>query len=113
MDAIFRICGNESQPGLQILEKLATPMLLVRTLYKTDIPLRWTPSAGFKGVLSYTERDNSSTVFISSFQQAFKEIVFNNLFLRLFCFILLIIVFHFLLIYLSSFPFSFVLCTVV
>ena len=22
----FRICGNESQPGLQIVEKLATPL---------------------------------------------------------------------------------------
>ena len=26
MRAIFRICGNESQPGQQIVEKLATPM---------------------------------------------------------------------------------------
>ena len=25
MRAIFRICGNQSQPGLQIVEKLATP----------------------------------------------------------------------------------------
>ena len=43
------ICGNESQPGLQILEKLATSMRLVRTLYKTDISLRRTHSAGRKG----------------------------------------------------------------
>ena len=26
MRAIFRICGNESQPGLQLVEKLATPL---------------------------------------------------------------------------------------
>ena len=33
--AILRIvlCGNESQPGLQILEKLATPMLWFQTSY--------------------------------------------------------------------------------
>ena len=27
MHAIFRICGNESQPGLLLVEKLATPLL--------------------------------------------------------------------------------------
>ena len=27
MRAIFRICGNESQPGLQIVDKLATPQV--------------------------------------------------------------------------------------
>ena len=26
MRAIFRICGNESQPGLQLVEKLSTPL---------------------------------------------------------------------------------------
>ena len=26
MRAIFRICGNESQPGLLLVEKLATPL---------------------------------------------------------------------------------------
>ena len=26
MRAIFRICGNQSQPGLQIVEKLAIPL---------------------------------------------------------------------------------------
>ena len=26
MRAIFRVCGNQSQPGLQIVEKLATPL---------------------------------------------------------------------------------------
>ena len=26
MRAIFRICGNESQPGLQLVEKLATTL---------------------------------------------------------------------------------------
>ena len=26
MRAIFRMCGNESQPGLQLLEKLVTPL---------------------------------------------------------------------------------------
>ena len=26
MRAVFRICGNESQPGLQIVEKLASPL---------------------------------------------------------------------------------------
>ena len=24
--AVFRMCGNESQPGLQIVEELATPL---------------------------------------------------------------------------------------
>ena len=28
MRAIFRICGNESHPGLQLVEKLATPLYL-------------------------------------------------------------------------------------
>ena len=28
MRAIFRICGNESQPGLQLVEKLATPLVI-------------------------------------------------------------------------------------
>ena len=32
MHAIFRICGNESQPGLQIVEKLATPLALMCAL---------------------------------------------------------------------------------
>ena len=27
---MFRICGNESQPGLQLVEKLATPLLSVK-----------------------------------------------------------------------------------
>ena len=27
MRAIFRICGNESQPGLQLVEKLSTPLI--------------------------------------------------------------------------------------
>ena len=31
--AIFRICGKESQPGLLIIEKLATPMLWFQTSY--------------------------------------------------------------------------------
>ena len=26
MRAIFRICGNESQPGLQLVEKMAMPL---------------------------------------------------------------------------------------
>ena len=29
MHAIFRICGNESQPRLQIVEKLATPLIAI------------------------------------------------------------------------------------
>ena len=28
MRAIFRICGNESHPGPQLVEKLATPLYL-------------------------------------------------------------------------------------
>ena len=27
MRAIFRICGNESQPGPQLVEKLSTPLI--------------------------------------------------------------------------------------
>ena len=30
--AIFRICRNESQPGLQVVEKLATPLVAVTFL---------------------------------------------------------------------------------
>ena len=29
MHAIFRMCGNESQPGLQLVEKLAWPWLVL------------------------------------------------------------------------------------
>ena len=45
--AIFRICGNESQPGLQLVKRLVTPLvaLVVRTLflftlslYKQEVP---------------------------------------------------------------------------
>ena len=47
MSAIFRICGNESQPGLQLVKRLVTPLvaLVVRTfffftlsLYKQKVP---------------------------------------------------------------------------
>ena len=34
MRAIFRICGNESQSGLQLVEKLVTPMHGVATARK-------------------------------------------------------------------------------
>ena len=33
MRAIFRICGNESQPGLQRVEKLATPLAALSKMY--------------------------------------------------------------------------------
>ena len=32
MSAIFRMCGNESQPDLQIVEKLATPVRMIRII---------------------------------------------------------------------------------
>ena len=32
MHTIFRMCGKESQPGLQIVEKLATPLALMWAL---------------------------------------------------------------------------------
>ena len=32
MRAIFRICGNESQPGLQLVKKLATPLKMSAVL---------------------------------------------------------------------------------
>ena len=35
MSAISRICGNESQPGLQLVEKLAMPLVLVHYYKKT------------------------------------------------------------------------------
>ena len=47
MSAFFRICGNESQPGLQLVKRLVTPLvaLVVRTLflftlslYKQEVP---------------------------------------------------------------------------
>ena len=47
MRAIFRICGNESQPGLQIVEKLSTPLVTdllytnVQFTYLDDIFLPW------------------------------------------------------------------------
>ena len=30
--AVFRICGNKSQRGLQLVEKLATPLLLIKQI---------------------------------------------------------------------------------
>ena len=38
MRAIFRICGNESQPGLQLVEKLATPL---NALSLFSFPFLW------------------------------------------------------------------------
>ena len=32
MRAIFRICGNESRPGLQLVKKLATPLTMSAVL---------------------------------------------------------------------------------
>ena len=40
MRAISRICGNEGQPGLQLVEKLATPLLTVsvtKSIQKVDL----------------------------------------------------------------------------
>ena len=37
MHAIFRICGNESWPGLQLVEKMATP--LTGSTWSTEILL--------------------------------------------------------------------------
>ena len=45
--AIFRICGNESQPGLQLVKRLVTPLvtlvgrtffLFTLSLYKQKVP---------------------------------------------------------------------------
>ena len=39
--AIFRICGNESQPGLQLAERMATPLqnaILLFFLFHTFVP---------------------------------------------------------------------------
>ena len=36
MHTIFRICGNESQPGLQLVEKWATPLSVVCTQSFSD-----------------------------------------------------------------------------
>ena len=36
MRAIFRTCGNESQPGLQLVEKLAT-LLRIVLLFATNL----------------------------------------------------------------------------
>ena len=33
MRAIFRICGNESQPGLQLVEKLATLLVSISQVW--------------------------------------------------------------------------------
>ena len=41
MRAIFRICGNQSHPGLQIVEKVATPLVAVTFLTSDE--------ASFKG----------------------------------------------------------------
>ena len=37
MPAIFRICGNESQPGLQQVKKLATPLFWYTVYEKVGI----------------------------------------------------------------------------
>ena len=38
MRAIFRISGNESHPGLQLVEKLATPLPGVKKKKKSEEP---------------------------------------------------------------------------
>ena len=47
MRAIFRICGNESQPGLQLVEKLATPLAglskcILVSVVKVESAIYWT-----------------------------------------------------------------------
>ena len=37
MLAIFRICGNKSQPGLQLVKKLATPIFWYSVCEKLGI----------------------------------------------------------------------------
>ena len=39
MHAIFRICGNESQPGLQLVKELATPLTGVQREGEEDAEL--------------------------------------------------------------------------
>ena len=43
MRAIFRICGDESQAGLQLVKKLATPLTVI------ILPLALSISAPFHG----------------------------------------------------------------
>jgi len=40
MRRVFRVYGNESQPGLQVVEKLATPLLWIRSRSFRLIPRR-------------------------------------------------------------------------
>ena len=42
MRAIFRICGNESQPGLQLVKKLVMPLVTAQMLRKCRICLKGT-----------------------------------------------------------------------
>ena len=47
MRAIFRICGSESQPGLQLVEKLATPLAALSKhipvpVVKVESAIHWT-----------------------------------------------------------------------
>lgn len=53
MRAIFRICGSESQPGLQIVEKLATPL----AYYNSQLLDGWvTLVSHFQSIIGCRER---------------------------------------------------------
>ena len=51
MRAIFRICGNESQPGLQLVEKKATPLVNCPGSIKANVCLSMMDDPLFKGSL--------------------------------------------------------------
>ena len=44
MSAMFRICGYESQPSLQLVEKLATPLLGESYTVKTVVTFHYLKS---------------------------------------------------------------------
>ena len=51
MRAIFRICGNESQPGLQLVEKKATPLVNCPGSIKANVCLSMMDDPLFKSSL--------------------------------------------------------------
>ena len=51
MRAVFRICGNESQPGLQLVEKKATPLVNCPGSIKANVCLSMMDDPLFKGSL--------------------------------------------------------------
>ena len=58
MNAVFRICGNESQPGLQIVENLATPLTAIHIMYShLPEPFPFFPLVPLVGIVTVCAKD--------------------------------------------------------